>query len=307
MLIIGGRHDEHVDAVAGQLDDWGIRFAAVDIAGLEAHGYRLHDHELRLAEGSAAVELAPGTRGWIRRLAPPRWRPEVTGGSRESAVRTAWTALIVAIAGDSSVEWMTPLERLFLCENKLLQERTARALGILTPATAITSDRALIPAKLGRDLVVKPLGAGHYTGDDSTEQVVWTRRLDVTAVELDLLPGAPFIVQQRLAAERHLRVVTVRDRAWVFELDAEGVDLDWRVTEEAHRSFASADEPGVERHALELAQRSQIGYSSQDWIVADGDAYFVDLNPAGQWLFLPEPAASEITEGIAAWLGGGQS
>jgi hypothetical protein len=211
---------------------------------------------------------------------------------------------MVAISGDSSVRWLTPLERLFLCENKLLQERVALELGINTPRTAIASDRSLIPSELGDDLVVKPLGAGHYAGDDATEQIVWTRRLARAANELDLLAGAPFLLQTRLAAERHLRVVTVRDQAWVHELDAADVDLDWRVTEEAHHAFVAVNEPDVARQALALAERVSIGYSSQDWIVAGGDASFIDLNPAGQWLFLPEPSVSEITGSIAAWLAG---
>jgi hypothetical protein len=76
------------------------------------------------------------------------------------------------------------------------------------------------------------------------------------------------------------------------------------VTEEAHHSFAPIDEPEVGRQALALAERMAVGYSSQDWIVAGDKAYFIDLNPAGQWLFLPEPHVSEITSSIAEWLAG---
>jgi len=41
----------------------------------------------------------------------------------------------------------------------------------------------------------------------------------------------------------------------------------------------------------------------QDWIVDEADtAWFVDGNPAGQWLFLPEPVGAAVTERIAEWL-----
>ena len=281
-----------------------MRLAVVDIAELEERGYRLHGRELQLGEGDMAVELTDGTRGWIRRLAPPQWRAGVVGGSHAGAVRTAWTALGVGIAGDTNVAWLTPLERLFLCESKLLQDRIARDLAILTPQTTVTSDRSLIPEALGRNLVIKPLGTSHYASDDAGEQVVWTNPLDVSAPELDHLGSAPFIVQERLDAERHLRVVTVRDRVWVYELDAAGLDVDWRGSEDAHHSFTSADEPDVARQALALAKAMSVGYSSQDWVVTRDGAYFVDLNPAGQWLFLPEPEVSEVTDSIAAWLAG---
>jgi hypothetical protein len=48
-----------------------------------------------------------------------------------------------------------------------------------------------------------------------------------------------------------------------------------------------------------------VAYSSQDWI-DDGapEPAFIDLNPAGQWLFLPESIAGAVTEAIAAHLTG---
>lgn len=277
---------------------------ALDVADLEAGRYLLDGRTLQVGAGGTSIELKPGTRGWIRRLAPPQWRRGVVGGSQAGAVRTAWIALIVAIAGDATVEWLTSLERLFLCENKLLQERIARGLGVPTPETVVTADPASIPGELGEYLVVKPLGTGHYTNDESAEQVVWAQPIDRAAPELELLAGAPFILQRRLRADRHLRVVTVRGTAWVYELDAAGLALDWRVSEEAHHSFVAAGEPEIARQALAVARAMNVGYSSQDWIVAAGAAYFVDLNPAGQWLFLPEPGVSEITSSIAIWLAG---
>jgi len=52
--------------------------------------------------------------------------------------------------------------------------------------------------------------------------------------------------------------------------------------------------------ALELARTLGVGYSSQDWVVARGGSFFLDINPGGQWLFLPKPVSSEVTAAIAA-------
>lgn len=46
-----------------------------------------------------------------------------------------------------------------------------------------------------------------------------------------------------------------------------------------------------------------LGFSSQDWIVdRDGTAWFIDGNPAGQWLFLPPEVSTPATDAIASWL-----
>jgi predicted ATP-grasp superfamily ATP-dependent carboligase len=54
-----------------------------------------------------------------------------------------------------------------------------------------------------------------------------------------------------------------------------------------------------------LVDHLKLGYSSQDWLICEDGCYVVDINPAGQWLFLPEPIASSVAEAIARWVGGG--
>ncbi len=303
-LIIGNAGDEHAAAVADNLRARSVEPLLIDVGTLETTPYSLCDGALTLhaPDGDVRVTLGPPTRGWIRRLAPPLWRPGVTLGSADSAIRGAWSSLIAAVAGAPGVTWLTPLERLLLRENKLLQADTARRLGIPTPVTAVSSRRDLLPASLGDQLVVKPLGRSHYTDEAGAEQVVWTRDVSRDSPILDWLPGAPFIAQTRLYAERHLRAVTVEHKSWICELCADGLPVDWRREQAAHESFLVTSEPSVGRDAVRIADALGIGYSSQDWIVSDGIPHLIDLNPAGQWLFLPDEVASAITSAIASWL-----
>lgn len=296
--------DEHAAAVAGALRARAAEPVFVDVAVLEATAYSLSNEVLTLYRptGDLRTSLRSPTRGWIRRLAPPHWRRSVTLGGKEAAVRGAWITLVCAVAGAVEVAWLTPLQRLFLSENKVLQAGAAYRLGIPTPALAVVSNRALIPSELGDRLVVKPLGSATYTALEGTEQVVWSQEVSRDSPVLDRLAGAPFVIQTRLEAERHLRVVTVGGQSWVCQLAADDLPLDWRRDERAHESFIASSEPAVARDAVRLASALGLGYSSQDWIVANRVAYFVDINPAGQWLFLPNDVADSVTEAIASWL-----
>lgn len=198
----------------------GIEPFIVDVSTLEATPYSLSDRVLCLETGGGPKEvtLEARTRGWIRRLAPPHWRRGTRLGSEASAIRASWMALLASIAGDPEVTWLTPLDRLFLRENKLLQARVANRLGVPTPSTVVVSHREAIPSELGDRLIVKPLGPASFTASDGAEQVVWTHEITRESPVLDRLAGAPFIVQRYLQAERHLRVVTVQDAAWTCEL-----------------------------------------------------------------------------------------
>lgn len=285
----------------------GVTALQLDAASLEQTEYLLEDDRLVVADGGREVVLEGHRRprGWVRRLAPPDWRRQDPPATHEGAVRASWVALLVAIARGLGVDWLSDLERLFVAENKLVQQAAARELGIAVPRSVVTSTRERIPRDFGDSLIVKPLGPGQFVRAEGVAQVLYARELARDAHELDALAGAPFLIQERLVAERHLRIVTVGSCAWVCRLDASELPVDWRRIDEAHDAFVISEEHAdVAAQALRIAARLNVGYTSQDWLIADRRPYFLDLNPAGQWLFLPEAVASAVTSGIAAWLAG---
>jgi hypothetical protein len=147
------------------------------------------------------------------------------------------------------------------------------------------------------------MAAGHFRDATGAGRVVHATEMHRSDERLELLAGAPFLVQRLIEARAHLRVVTVGRQAWVCELDATDRPLDWRADETAHGSFRTVPRPDVALNAIALTAALGLGYSSQDWVVdAGGDALFLDLNPAGQWLFLP--VAADATSAIARWLMG---
>ncbi len=240
-------------------------------------------------------------RGWLRRIAPEKWHEGVQLDGHSGVVRQAWDSVVASLVELAEVEWLSSLSRIFATEDKLLQLRACRELGLSSPPTLLLTRRDRIPPDFGDDLIVKPFAAGHYREETGDAKVVYATAMARDDPRLDLLAGAPFLIQPCLTAAAHRRIVTVHERAWVCELSAGGVDLDWRSTERAHSSFRLVENPEAAARALQLARHLGVGYSSQDWLVDQtGKAHFLDLNPAGQWLFLP--AAEAITSAIADWL-----
>lgn len=279
----------------------------VDLAELERQPFvlRAASGDASFVLGNEATSIRAGTRGWIRRLAEPDWRQSGAPGTYEAVVRSAWINLLVAFANGLNVEWLTSLDALNRAENKALQLLEALQLGIRTPATAIASDTSRLPPEVGDPVVIKPLGPGAYRSDDGSMRVVHANVIERSSETLEALGGAPFLVQELLKAEQHLRIVTVAGRSWCCKLEARGLPLDWRRDDAAHDSFQLTPEYGdVERDALRLAGALRAGYSSQDWVVTEDSVCFLDFNPGGQWLFLPSPVAEQVTEAISDWLKG---
>jgi glutathione synthase/RimK-type ligase-like ATP-grasp enzyme len=151
-------------------------------------------------------------------------------------------------------------------------------------------------------VVVKPLATGQYLSDGELK-TVYAEAMMPDDERLHALNAVPFIVQERLHARRHLRVVTVGHRSWVAALRVDAsAPADWRQNAANHSSFVEVNDeaPGVRRSAMAVARDLGLGYTSQDWIEeGDGGTFLVDVNPAGQWLFLPEAIGVAVSEAIA--------
>ncbi|GAA2242177.1 hypothetical protein GCM10010401_13800 [Rarobacter faecitabidus] len=117
------------------------------------------------------------------------------------------------------------------------------------------------------------------------------------------LNAAPFIVQERIPAAKHLRVVTVGDRSWAATLDVDSTaPADWRRRSCNHSAFTEAHDGSstAPTGALTIAADLGLGYSSQDWVqTPDGEVFLLDVNPSGQWLFLPERMGKAVTDALA--------
>lgn len=301
-LIIGTRTDPHVAAVVSALGDECVVVDAQEL-GVSQFAFEPPTAEIELDE--CRWRAGGRCRGWARRLSPMGWEAGAVVGSLDATEKAAWLSLLAALLRHPDVEWLTAFDRMNAAENKLTQAVFASRLQIPTPTTVV-SNRVDSVRRLRGPLIAKPLGPSHYRTEDGEWITVFTEAFDPeTEADRKLLVGPPFIVQQRLEAQSHLRVVTVHDLAWVFRLDARGVSLDWREEPRAHRAWEHCPEHDVIPNALRLSHALGLGYSSQDWCETADGVFHLDLNPAGQWLFLPDPAADEVTKAIAEWLRSG--
>jgi len=301
-VIVGADDDTHVQAVISALLAQGEPPAILlDAPSLRDDGYSLTLD--RFQHRGQVLDFADLARGWLRRYAPTEWGAGLVAGSEEALSRRSFLSLVGSLARISGCDWLTPLDRLLAAEDKFLQLRIATSLGYAVPNTVVTSDPNVAADLFGEEFVVKPIAGGYYVSPEGAQAVYASVLHRAEAVQLDF-SAAPFFAQQRLEVDVHLRIVTVGAQAWACDLDAKNLPLDWRRDEHAHFSWRVADDKVATDAALSMSAALGVGYSSQDWIRHGDDLHFLDLNPGGQWLFLPDEVASEVTQAIATHLAG---
>jgi glutathione synthase/RimK-type ligase-like ATP-grasp enzyme len=174
-------------------------------------------------------------------------------------------------------------------ELKLVQLQAAFEARLPFPNTIVTNDRREAQNFASRfaHVIAKPIRYG-LVATQPKPRMAWTT--EVSVAELGALVGPPVILQERIAAKRHLRVVTVGQQTFASAVDTN--DCDWRMTVENHERFYRVphhDFPSLFGMAQTMARSLGLGVSAQDWVIhAERGPLFLEANPVGQWLFLEE-------------------
>jgi len=300
-LLIGNKADRHLQVVRDRLIQNGQQPVVLDADTLGERDYSLSRDRL-VVNG---VDVASPNRCWLRRIAPNRWTTGELVGSVNDLSFRARVRAIAAIARQPGRDWLSHIDALQIAEDRLYQLTVANQLDIATPRTSITSTPETLRDELGSDLIIKPLATGAFVGNGNQPHTVHTTRLTPEILATGDFAAAPFVVQERIPAVLHLRIVTAGDVAQTASLDASAWPLDWREADDAHTSWEANPHPEIESEALRLGDALSLRYTSQDWLVPNsGPPVFIDLNPAGQWMFLPAEVADPITNFIVDFLSG---
>lgn len=199
--------------------------------------------------------------------------------------------------------WMNDPIRNEIASRKAEQLRVAAELGLATPRTLMTSDADRARA------FVEHLGVGQvvYKTFAATHQVWRETRLfghdDFAA--LDSLRFAPVIFQELVPAVADVRVTIVGDEIYAMSIDGRGTgyEIDFRVDLQ-HATTAAVTLPDpVAKQLLRLMERFGLVYGAVDLrLTEDGDYVFLEINPAGEFLFAEHRAGLPITDAVSRWL-----
>jgi len=189
--------------------------------------------------------------------------------------------------------------------NRLIQSALARKIGFAVPDTIVTQDVDQASAFINgfSATITKAISFGIISFDQ--DKIAHTSRINGLS-NLAGLAGCPILIQPEIQKKHEWRVTTVGQRVFAARTkQGAAVDqLDWRRSEDVGNIFEKADLPrDVSDKLLLLCESSAIKFGAHDLIEApNGDFYFLETNPAGQWGWLEIHLDLPIGEAIASWL-----
>jgi glutathione synthase/RimK-type ligase-like ATP-grasp enzyme len=309
VLILAPEGDEHAAAVAAERDQLGGRAEIVDTslfpgqAGLVAR-FETCEHcreRLFLLEHPRGrIDLGDVGAAWWRRPQHPAPSPQLMRHDHQmfavnethEALRGLWHAL--------DAFWINDPGRDEVAHRKLLQLRVAQEVGLEIPSTLVTNDvaaaRSFVDGHGYRDVICKAFSA--------TEQQ-WreTRELgEQELAQLDNVRYAPVIFQEYVPAVVDLRVTVVGSEIFPAAIHSQESEypVDFRMDMANTRIEGDELPDDVSEKLLELMARLGIVYGAIDLRrTPDGRHVFLEVNPAGQWLFVELATRQPIAAAVA--------
>lgn len=271
------------------------------------------DMAISNAHGSGfALTLPGGRRLHLEQVRSFWWRrPQafmLPGGMAPHAQHFALTELATAFQGmwqASEALWVNNIVRDAAAAHKPWQLEIARRIGLSIPDTLITTDpaqvRAFWEARRG-EVIYKPFLQTFHS---------WRETRKLKAEELALLDSvrvAPVIFQSLVPGAADLRVTVIGTEIFPAAVDLQRMEykLDVRLNQQAYQRH---DLPSaVGEKLLMLMRRLGLEYGAIDLrLTPDGEYVFLEVNPAGQFLFVEHACGLPISAALASHLAAGIS
>ncbi|MGK2886683.1 MAG: ATP-grasp domain-containing protein [Rhodococcus sp. (in: high G+C Gram-positive bacteria)] len=191
--------------------------------------------------------------------------------------------LVGGLSG-AGVRWVDDPMDVERAELKLHQLKVVSALGVATPPSMVTND---VPSarrfETGHRTVSKPLSPGFGIAPFVAE---------IEPGDVELVQGLPALLQElQTHATADLRVVVVGSQAWVWRRKRGEATIDWRAEDPNGAGFLRIVDDELTRAAIRTTAALKLSMSVQDWLETPDVPVFLEANPQGAWLFLPDAAA----------------
>ncbi|MFG1617395.1 MvdC/MvdD family ATP grasp protein [Nonomuraea wenchangensis] len=321
VLVLTQEFDVTADSVVKILNERGVTVFRYDTSYFPRNStltYRSTDAGWRTTlvdttYGRRSLRLEEVTSVWYRRPTPFTADPSLAEAHQEFAVKESAHAMGGVLTA-LPARWVNLPAVEQRAHYKPLQLQVARDAGLRIPKTIITNDpeEALrFHRECGGAVIYKALNSGllHEPGG-------WPRGLLTTALPelpLDILPRvrySPCIFQEHVDKAYELRITVIGERLFPVRVDSTDDDGEPQVDSRnflgtiRYTQVALPEE--VEKRLRRVMDHFELAYGAIDVVVdRAGEHYFLEVNPAGQFVWLDdETPGLNLAAAMADYLSG---
>lgn len=315
ILVLTNSKDATADYLCNLLSNRGGNFLRINTDTI-ARSVRLrYAKDIELWQNGRPISPKDISAVWLRRPEPivcgPASSPESGHCSEEWA--EALEGFLAPIPFERWVNHPTANAR---AGHKIDQLAQARQLGLSVPKTIVTQDADELRAfyeQCQRRIIVKPLSSGYIerlSARDDT--LIYTNRVGRSQLtRRQLLGRCPTLFQEEIVKSTDVRVCIIDGKFYSVALaatDEHGAQrVDVRRNNMRDVDYKALTLPArIKRLTKTLVESYRLRFAAVDYVVdMNGDWFFLEINPNGQWAWLDLEAGTSIGKGLISAFGHG--
>ncbi|MVA59443.1 hypothetical protein GOZ88_25475 [Agrobacterium vitis] len=217
---------------------------------------------------------------------------------------TEWSALLKSLYLLVGSRWLSHPRDILIAEDKPSQIYLAKRLGFNVPDTVITNDLDTARTLLAQGPIVGKPHRQAVVEIEGSEHVMFTSRIDAIAEEdREALQYAPVIFQRLIPKKFDIRVTVVGEQVFsvaIHSQEYEEASLDWRRGSNPKIRHEVITLPGdIQLACTELVRQQKLRFGAIDLVLGeDGQFWFLECNPNGQWAWIENRTGLPIAAAI---------
>jgi glutathione synthase/RimK-type ligase-like ATP-grasp enzyme len=190
---------------------------------------------------------------------------------------------------------------------KLFQLDLAERYGMRIPKTIITNDPEKVRTfhrSCAEGMIFKAVNHEFLNYGEKSYNIPTTLITANHLRKIDLVRRSPAIFQELVVKDYELRVTVVGKKVFPIKIDSQKNPLtivDWRnplCIDKLDYSVTTLD-PRIELFCLEMLRTFGLQFGAFDFVVdKEGNLYFLEVNPNGQWYWLEDLTGALISDAI---------
>lgn len=205
------------------------------------------------------------------------------------------------------LKWLTNPYKIHLTKGRVNQLIFASKLGFKIPKTIVTNNKddfLTFFEECHRKVIIKSINPLSYTSKNGEKESFYTEIIDdsnIKNIDFKLLSNSPSLFQEFIDSEYELRVTSVDNQHFAVKIISSITD--WR-KQKAVVSYEEYTLPNDISNLLsQYLNYYDLDFGCFDLIKGkDGQYYFLELNPNGQWLWLEIETGVPIRKAIIDFL-----
>jgi glutathione synthase/RimK-type ligase-like ATP-grasp enzyme len=204
-------------------------------------------------------------------------------------------------------KWLSYPSNIRNAENKYLQMEIAVRIGFRLPKTLISNDKKQVKEFLmsNEQTIIKPVNKGRVNNNQYKSKLIFTSLIpENIPKQLDNFQILPGILQEYISKDYEIRITVVGNKLFSAKVDSQTDNetaIDWR---KKKLKFERCEIPkDLEEKCFKMLKELNISFGAFDFIKStDGEYYFLEVNPNGQWVWIENDTSLPISDAIINYL-----